>query len=359
MSENAIDDGDWLMEGWEEAAEPGSRPVDVPQPTLGDEPPVDDDDAADDEDDREQQETPEEAEEEEEADEESDEEETDEEEEGKDGDEEDAFVVAGFDTRDPDVRAFLAQYGDDPVKALQAAAHLRRAYDRQGTDLGAVRQKAEELEAQIARARMLGGSTPLSEDQHQWAEAAASTAAPGAYIQQAIEAGEYELARAVCSYWGRESPYEAARAGMVVDQVEQQAAQRETAPVEAPTEDIIEALKTNVPGFREWEPQIVRVFENLGPGHHLVQEARSNNVDVAMRALMNLYEIAQASTASVREQRSEIQKRVRRESARAKADAAVTSGANSTSQSKETPRRELILPGLTQEDLDTEFAAQS
>lgn len=349
-----------LLEGWDEEAEPGGTPVDVPQPKLVET--IERPEQPETDEEHDQEETPEEAEEEA----------ADEEQEGEaeDGAEEtdeeevaaevaDAFAVEGFDVTDPDVRAFLAMYKDDPVKALQAAANLRRAFDRQGTDLGAARQRAEELESQMARARMLGGGTPLSEEQHTWAEQAAATAAPGAYVQQAIEAGEYDLARAVCSYWGRESPYEAARAGMVVDQVEQQSTQRTTAPVEAPTEDIIEALKTNVPGFREWEPQIVKVFENLGPEHHLVQEARSNNVDVAMRALMNLYEIAQASSASVKEQRSAIRQRVRAESATAKAAAAVTSGANSTTAAKETPREELILPGLTQEALDTEFAAQS
>jgi len=344
---------DWLLDGWDEEAEQGGPPIEVPQPRLAEEPPAE-----------EQEEEVDAEEEESEEDEDRDQEETAEEADGEEaedeeGDEDDALVSASFETDDPDVRAFLAQYGDDPLKALQAAAHLRRAFDRQGTDLGQARQRLEELEAQAARARMLGGGAPLSEEQHQWAEAAAGTSNPGGYVQQAIDAGEFDLARAVCSYWGRESPYEAARAGMVVDQIESQRHQQTQAPVEAPTEDIIEALKQNVPGFREWEPQIVKVFQNLGPGHHLVQEARSNNVDVAMRALMNLYEIAQASSASVQEQRDEIRQRTRKESASAKAKAAVSSGANSTSTSKETPRQIQILPGLTLEDLDTEFAAQS
>jgi len=350
VSENATD---WLLD--DEAWEAESMPSDAiqPQPQLVDEEPDEPEEieGEDEEDDHSQEETEEEPE--------DDDEEEGEEDGVEDGDEEDALVVAQFDTDDPDVRAFLSQYGGDPLKALQAAAHLRRAFDRQGTDLGHVRAQLGELQEQVQRGRMLGGAIPLSQDQHEWAEAAANSGAPGAYVDQAIQAGEFDLARAVCSYWGRESPYEAARAGMAVDQEEGRRSQVQQAPVEARTEDIVDALKTNVPGFREWESQMVRVFENLGAGHHLVQESRSNNVDVAMRALMNIFEIAQASSASVQEQKQEIRKRVRKESASAKAQAAVTSGANSTSSPKETSRQVEILPGLTLEALDTEFAANS
>jgi len=347
--EEEQDVGDWLLDGWDEEA---GNP---PEPTMSE--------AEPEEPDEDEGEGDEEEEDEVAADEEEDSEAEGAEEGEEEGDEEavvEALKVAGFDLADPDARAFLAQYQNDPLKALQAAAHLRRAYDRQGTDLGALRQHAAELESQMARARMLGGGAPLSEEQHTWAEQAASTANPGAYIDQALAQGQFDLARAVCSYWARESPYEAARAGMVVDNVELQSQQASSAPVEASTEDIVDALKQNVPGFREWEAQMVTVFENLGPGHHLVQESRSTNVDVAMRALMNIYEIAQASSASVQEQKSEIKRKARAEASGAKAKAAVTSGANSTSTPKETSREDFqILPGLTMADLDTEFAAQS
>jgi len=348
------------LDGWEEAAASDS-PTDVPQPTLSEvEPPEEPDEDEGDGEDEEEQSTAADGEDDEtteEGDEEAGEDEGEE-----DGDEEgevDALAVAGFDTSDPDVRAFLAMYENDPFKALQAAAHLRRAYDRQGTELGTARQRAGELEAQFARARMLGGGAPLSEEQHNWAEGAAASAAPGAYVAQALEAGEFDLARAVCSYWARESPYEAARAGQVVDAEEHRRFQAAQPPSEAPTADIVEALKQNVPGFADWEPQMVTVFQNLGPGHHLVQEARSNNIDTAMRALISIYEIAQASTASVQEQKTEIRRKARAEANGAKAKAAVTSGANSTSAPTETPRDVQIMPGLTLEDLDTEFAAQS
>jgi len=346
-----------LLDGWDEIVGEENQTTEVAQPVVEAPEPEPDDDEDEDEEGQVA------AEVEDDDGEESEDDEGAEEGEEEEGDEEDvveALTVAGFDVSDPDVRAFLAQYQNDPFKALQAAAHLRRAYDRQGTELGQARQRAGELEQQFARARMLGGGAPLSEEQHNWAEGAANSGNPGAYVQQAMEAGEYELARAVCSYWGREAPYEAARAGMVVDAEEARRTQVQQGPIQAPTEDIVDALKSNVPGFAEWEPQMVTVFQNLGPGHHLVQESRSNDVDVAMRALMSIFEIAQASTASVQEQKTEIRKKARAEANGAKAKAAVTSGANSTSTARETSRRDVeIMPGLTLEDLDTEFAANS
>lgn len=267
-----------------------------------------------------------------------------------------AQAIAAFDVDDPDVLAYLAQYQGDPVKALRAAAELRRAYGRQGTDLAAVRQRAIELESQITQARLLSGGVPLSEEQANWAEGAAQSINPGAYVQQAIQAGEFDLARAVCTYWAQNDPFNAGRAGQLVDNVEQQTRQQMQAPVQASTEDILQALWENVPGMKEWEPQMVSVYQHLGPSHHLVQESRSNDPDVAMRALINIYEIAKASSANVVEQKTEIKKKARADADSAKAKAAVTSAASSPKKAAETPRDREIMPGLTLADLETEFA---
>ena len=339
-----------LVQGWDEDDEV----TQVPAPTLVDEPEVEPEEveveveaAPSDE--------PEQPEEEEEASEDKEQEETPEE-------EEEEGVVAridGFDLSDADARAYLAQYQDDPVKALRAAAELRRAYGRQGTDLASARQRAQELEYQIAQDRLLGGvATPLSQEQAEWAEGAAMTPTPGAYVQQALNAGEFDLARAVCTYWAQTDPFNAGRAGQLIDSVEGQIQMQQQAPTEAPTEVILDALYANVPGMREWEPQMVAVFNNLGPSHHLVQESRSNNIDVAMRALINIFDIAKASTANVQERTSEIKKRARAEADGAKAKAAVTSSASRASTPKEPPRsNELIMPGLTFGDLEREFAS--
>jgi hypothetical protein len=268
-----------------------------------------------------------------------------------------ALAVAGFDTDDPVVRSILAQYQNDPVKALRAAADLRLVFDRQGTELGKTRQRVQELENQIVQSRLLAGQgVALSSEQAEWAEGAAASANPGAYVEQALQAGEFNLARAVCTYWARDDPFNAGRVGQLVDQLEGQALQPQM-PTEAPTEDILEALFANVPGMREWEPQMVGVFNSLGPTHHLVQEARSNNIDTSMRALINIFEIAKASTASVQEQRAEIKKEARAKADGAKAKAAVTSGGNAPSRVTETPRADQeIMPGLTFGELENAFA---
>lgn len=287
------------------------------------------------------------------------EEEAEDEDEGDDeGEEEEGEQEAplGFDTDDPDVQAYLAQYQGDPLKALRAAAELRRAFGRQGNDLAAIRQQNEELQRSIVEARALsGGARPLSGEQSEWAEAAALSGNPGSYVQQAMQAGEFDLARAVCREWAREDPFEANRVGQFVDSVEYQSRQAQQAPLQASTPDILEALWANVPGMKEWEPQMVSVFENLGEHHHLVQESRSNDPDVAMRALINIFEIAKASTASVQERKSEIKRKAREEADGARSKAAVSSSSNSP-KATQTPRDKQIMPGLTMEDLDTEFA---
>jgi len=297
--------------------------------------------------------------------EESEEAEQEEEEPGEDegeeeSDEEDAveaLSIAGFDTSDPIVRSILAQYQNDPEKALRAAADLRLVFDRQGTELGRTRQRVQELEQQMQHARLLSGQgMALSQEQAEWAEGAAATPNPGAYVEQALQAGEFGLARAVCSFWAREDPLQAGRVSAYVDHLEQQHAVPQM-PTEASTEDILDALYANVPGMREWEPQMVNVFNSLGPGHHLVQEARSNNIDTSMRALINIFEIAKASTASVQEQKSEIKKAARAKADSAKAGAAVTSGTGAPSRVTETPRADQeILPGLTFGELENAFA---
>jgi len=268
-----------------------------------------------------------------------------------------ALSIAGFDTDDPVVRSILAQYQNDPVKALRAAADLRLVFDRQGTELGRTRQRVAELEQQMQHARLLSGpGMALSQEQAEWAEGAASTANPGAYVEQALQAGEYGLARAVCTFWAREDPLQAGKVSQYIDNLETQSMTPQV-PTEAPTEDILEALFANVPGMREWEPQMVNVFTSLGPGHHLVQEARSNNIDTSMRALINIFEIAKASSASVQERKAEIKKQARAKADSAKAGAAVTSGTGAPSRVTETPRADQeILPGLTFGELENAFA---
>src|SRR5215471_2347204 len=334
-----------LLAGWDD----DETVTEVAPPTLGEEdvPAVEEPEAQ-----PEVEEEAQEGEEEEEPGEDEGEEQSEEEEEGEESAVE-ALSIAGFDTDDPVVRSILAQYQNDPVKALRAAADLRLVFDRQGNELGRTRQRVQELEAQMHQARLLSGqNVALSQEQAEWAEGAAASVNPGAYVEQALQAGEYGLARAVCSYWAREDPLQAGKVGAYVDQAEASAM-----TPQLPTEDILESLFANVPGMREWEPQMVNVFNALGPGHHLVQEARSNNIDASMRALINIFEIAKASSASVQEQKGEIKKAARAKADSAKAGAAVTSGTGAPSRVTETPRADQeILPGLTFGELETAFA---
>src|SRR5215472_14675748 len=90
-----------------------------------------------------------------------------------------ALTLDSVEVSDAEILAYLAQYQNDPVKALRAAAELRRAFGRQGTDLAAVRQRVQELEYQAAQARALSaGMTPMTQEQHEWAEGAATRATP-------------------------------------------------------------------------------------------------------------------------------------------------------------------------------------
>jgi len=341
-----------LLDGWDDD-EPGV--TEVAQPTLGEaEPPAEEEVGAGGE---QEPEVPLPGETEELTEEEQEEEagEDDSEEEAPEEEDIAALALEGFDVSDAEILAYLAQYQNDPVKALRAAAENRILAARQSTELGQARQRVAELEYQAAQQRALQGGIMLSQEQVEWAEAAAASGSPGAYVEQALNAGEFDLARAVCTSWAREDPFNAGRAGQWIDAVQGQVSQPQV--IEAPTEEILEALKAKVPGFAQWEPQMVAVFNNLGPEHHLVQEARSNNIDISMRALMTIFDIAKASTASVQGQRDEIRKRAREDAAGAKAAAAVTSSANAPSLPSELPRSTQIMPGLTMEDLETEFAA--
>ena len=288
----------------------------------------------------EEEETPQEDEEEEQA-----EEEEEESDEGR-------VITADYD--DPEIQAFLAKYQGDVEKGLKGAAELARAFGRQGSELAAMRQRTAELEQAILEAQAFQGGTPLNEEQRNWAEEAASSVNPGAYIRQAMQEGQFDLARAVCREWARENPYEATRAGQFIDMQEAQA--YAPAPgVEASTDQVLDALASQSPELAQWYPQMAKVADSLGQNHPLVQEAKSSNADTAMRGIIGLYEIARASTASVQGQKEEIKKRSRQAADGARRSAAVSS-ATSSPKSTETPRPRQIMPGLTMDQLDTEFA---
>jgi hypothetical protein len=257
---------------------------------------------------------------------------------------------------DPELQAFLAKYDGDPEKALKGGAELYRVVGRQGSELSQLRETVGQLQQMLSEAQAFsGGGVPLNEEQRVWVEEAAASVNPGAYIRQALAQSEFELARSVCREWAHENPYEANRAGQYIDMAEHHAYEAAQAPKQVTTDDVLSALGNAMPELNSWWPAMATVTRNLGADHPLVQEARSSDADTAMRGVIGIYEIARASTASVSEAKKEIKRKNRESADGARKRATVTSGATSP-KTTETPRPRPIMPGLTMEDLDTEFA---
>jgi hypothetical protein len=305
-----------------------------------------------DERDRDQEETPEEPEEddEEEAGEDEGEGEPEEEEEGTGGEGEE--IDAG---RDIDVQAFLAKYGGDVEKALKGAADLYHLVNRQGQEKNAALARAEELEAQLQRLQAFSTSSiPLSEEQREWAEEAAGSGNPAGYVQMAVDAAEFDLARAVCEQWAREDPFNAGRIGQQIDAIEQQANAAAQQPVfELPK--MLDAAREQFPDMPVYWGQMTRLIYQLGDDHHLVVAARSSDVHEAARGIVGLYDYAKATTVNVREAKDKVRADRRQAGVDERQRAQVTSATTSPAQAQ-TPRRNEIMPGLTLEDLEAEFA---
>jgi hypothetical protein len=274
----------------------------------------------------------------------------DEDEEGEEGEPEE-------EGEDPEIKAFLAKYQGDTTKALKGAAELQRLVGRQGGELNQLREAVGQLQGMLSEAQAFSGlGVPLNEEQRMWVEEAAASVNPGAYIRQALSQGEFELARSVCREWAHENPYEANRAGQYIDLAETQMAQTQATPQPVTTDDVLRALGQAMPELDAWWPAMATVTRNLGAEHPLVQEARSTDADTAMRGVIGIYEIARASSASVSEAKKEVRRRNRESADGARKRASVTSGATSP-KSSETPRpNRTLMPGLTLDDLDTEFA---
>lgn len=257
---------------------------------------------------------------------------------------------------DVEVQAFLAKYGNDPDKALKGAAELQRLMGRRDQEKIELARRVEQLEAAAAQAQAfssVGGY--LSDEQREWVEAAVESPNPAGYAQQAIQAGEYELARALCREWAQVNPYEATRVGQFVDAVEYQETQRQAEPEPVPPATTWKALTESYPELRTYEGQMVGTLERLGPEHPLVQEARSTDPAQAVRGIFGIYEIAKASTFALSETRNGVKAKQRQAASDAIEAAVVTSSSNSPSAG-ETPRKRRLMPGLSEEDFEAAFA---
>jgi hypothetical protein len=258
---------------------------------------------------------------------------------------------------DPEVTAFLAKYGGDEAQALRAAAQLNHLLGKRDREKEELVARNMQLEAALVEAQTLTGGLgpPLNDAQKAWVEEAAESVNPAGFVRQALEQGEFDLARAVCREWAHSNPYEAGRVGQYVDLTEYQAREAQAAPVNASTDQIIEALSNEVPEMRAYYGQMAALVARFGDQHPLVVESRSADPEEAMRGMFAIYEIARASTATVQETRAQIKERQREEADDVRRKGVVSSAANSPSPT-ETPRTREIMPGLTLEALDTEFA---
>lgn len=261
---------------------------------------------------------------------------------------------------DPEVQAFLAKYDGDQQAALKAGVELQKLMSRQGQENGRLRQQVEALTAELAQSQAFTqGPSFLTQEQQEWVGAAVESGNPQLYVQQAVQAGEFALARAVTDAWGEEQPYPALRAAQIIDQAEYMAQSVE--PVAAPVYEhpqFIADLTAAYPEMPQYEPQMVTVVKNLGDGHPLVAASRSPDPAEAARGLIGIYEIARASSASVRTARAQVKKKISQDGQAARQAAVVTSG-QATPANTETPRQRMIAPGLSLEALDAEWEAHS
>ena len=258
---------------------------------------------------------------------------------------------------DPQVIAYLAKYQNDPERALKAAVQLQQALGRQGQEKAVLTRRVQELEAEIAQQQAFQVGQLLSPEQQTWVEEAIGSQNPGNYVQQAVRAGEFDLARAVCAEWAREQPYEAMRVSQAVDGAEYNMhAQQYTAPTEEPVDHsmLLNALVDNFPDMPLYEQQMLTTLNNLGPGHPLVQDAQSADFAASAKAIINLYEIARARTATVKSTRERLNGKAKTDAAEARRRAVVSSS-QATPGPSETPRAATIMPGLTLQQLDAEW----
>jgi hypothetical protein len=264
-------------------------------------------------------------------------------------------VTAGH--GDLEVQAFLAKYGGDMDAALKGAADLYRVVGKQGAEKGKLAERVQQLEQELASVRAftpVGDYSHMNDEQRQWVATALESGNPAGFIGQAMESGEFDLARAVVREWAREDPYSALRAGEYIDQAESEISNY-VEPIDLGR--LLEALKVEIPDPPNYSAQMAHVLEQLGDNHPDVLDARSDDLGTAARGIVRIYELARASSASVRSARQNVLKQQRQNGAVAK-QKAVVSSSSASPPSTETPRSTRIGPGLTLEQLEAEFARQ-
>ena len=272
------------------------------------------------------------------------------------GDEE-APTASAFDSDDPQVRAFLAQHGNDVETALREAAKFANVLGRQGRELGQLRQRNEQLESEIEQIRAFQQTgTFMSEEQREWVEEAVGSGNPLAYIQSAVNEGEFDLARSVLEQ-GEFSTVQALKLAQAIDRAEEGASPVEQVPP-LQHEVLLGVLAEHYPDMPKFEAEMITTMQALGPDHALVMLAHSQDPGQAAQGIIGLYEIARAKTATVTSTREQVRQKSRAAADAVRDKAVVSSGAASPPKAQ-VARSTTLMPGLTLESLEAEFDRQA
>lgn len=261
----------------------------------------------------------------------------------------------------PDVQAYLDRHAGNVEAALRTALEAKTMLDRRNTEYGDLLRTNQMLEAQLAQAQTFTPTGGLDPEQTAWVEQAVQSETPGAYVQSAVAAGEFDLARAVCDAWGSEGDaYSALRTRQMVDEAEYHARASYEAsqpPPEFSREELYGLIQEQVPDFGEYWDEMTEVVTQLGQNHPMVAAAKSNDPNQAALGLIDIYQVARTRKTRVSEARKqhEAQQRERGVAERKKAR---VSSASSRTSTEEPPQSVRIAPGLTLEELDAALAAE-
>lgn len=267
-----------------------------------------------------------------------------------------ASEPVAFSSDDPSVLAFLERHDGDIEAALREAVRYESTLGRQGRELGQHRQRIAELEAELEQATLFRqGTGVLSAEQVEWVEEASSSENALGYVQAAVEAGEFDLARAVLDQ-AQLPAGQVLRVAQAIERAEQLA---QPAEEQQPLAHnlLMEVLVEHYPEMPKFENEMVSTMQALGEAHPLVALARSQDPGEAAQGIIGLYEIARAKTATVTSTREQVTKSRKATADAVRTQAQVSSNAASP-QRASAPRTDQLMPGLTLEALEAEFDAE-
>lgn len=261
----------------------------------------------------------------------------------------------------PDVQAYLDRHDGDLTKALKTMVEAQSMLQRRNAEYQEMSRRNTELEAQLAQANAFQGNMGLTPEQAEWISQAVESEQVPAYVQSAVQAGEFDLARALCDAWGQDGDaYSALRTRQAVDEAEyaSQAQQMASAPpAEFSRDELFGMIQQQVPDFGDYYGDMTEIVTQLGPNHPMVVAAKADDPNEAALGLIDLYQVARTRRARVAEAKQQVQDETRNREV-AKRQQARVSSASSRTSTEEPPQSIRIAPGLTLEELDAALAAE-